>query len=565
MFKKENLFRVSAFIPEFIKPGDIENNLNQVSKLLKMVDTESDLVLVSYGSLSGIVDKNSTFKNFKDVRLGIDRAARELQKKLDKSNLVYSIIIPEFDSFILIKPRETIWLDENYLLIKHPDEENEGDFVIQLFTDYEIPKHSSKIVAYLPAIPRKDICGDNFISTISGLNRCFAILVDTCPTVDDVNIFGSSDIIADELDTDIQEKTNFGYFDVDLDRCRCGGEDEYWENKKFSSEFLVVDNSEFTEERNCINYLRIFTQDWYLDNVFNGQVKGTTAKLLKLGNPNLKCLVGVSGGSDSTLTLLVLKAVYENLGWDKKNIVGVTMPCFGTTDRTKNNALKLMEALGITSMDINIGDSVTSHLKEINHLLTDTNNTYENAQARMRTLTLFDLANDLGGIVIGTGDLSEAWLGWCTYGGDNLCVYNPNAYVLKTQVLGILGRIRDDSKDSDYPLYEVLDDIIETPISPELVRGGSEKQRTEDIIGPYILHDYFICGFLEGWNKEKVLSMCYRYLMPSYTKSEVEVWLGVNVSRFSGSQFKRAMKIPGPKANWINVNYLDNLPNDLIL
>jgi NAD+ synthase (glutamine-hydrolysing) len=193
----------------------------------------------------------------------------------------------------------------------------------------------------------------------------------------------------------------------------------------------------------------------------------------------------------------VVYEAYRRLEWDPTNIVGVTMPCFGTTDRTKNNAINLMKELGVTCKEIPIHKSVSSHFTEIGHDIGNHNNTYENAQARMRTLTLFDLANDIGGVVIGTGDLSEDWLGWCTYGGDNLCTYNPNGYVLKTQVLNIL-RLLSESEGGykNERVGAILKDIYETPISPELIPGG--KQESEDIIGPYSLHDFFICGFLEG-------------------------------------------------------------------
>lgn len=554
MIKKANLFRISAFIPTLIKPGDVKGNLEKVSELFQNVDAHSDLVVVSYGSLSGIIDSSSDLYRIKDITDRVWDAMCELQRRLTNEGFDYSILIPERDTFFLIEKGHG-----GPEMLKDGRLRFQDHRIIQLFSEIELPKQSSSLIIYFQKMSESgNVYIDEFVNVVSGLNHCFAMSVDVCQNLSDTEICWSGIIMSengDNIESEGDDITGFStsYFDVDLDRCY-RNEIENIEN---IYELSCADYSDIHEFCTSDNYsTALLDPDYKL--IFTNQVRGTISKLVKLPAP-VKCVVGVSGGSDSTLTLLVLKEAYDTLGWDPKNIVGVTLPCFGTTERTKGNALKLMEALGITSKEINITESVTSHLGEIEHLLTDINNTYENAQARMRTLTLFDYANDIGGVVIGTGDYSEEWLGWCTYGGDNLCVYNPNANILKTQVLGIIRSIADQELHN-LPLKSVLEDILDTPISPELIRGGNKNQKSEDIIGPYLLHDFFICGFLDGWSGEKIKYLANEYL--DYTEDEIEKWFEVNVRRFSGSQFKRAMKIPGPQANLIDTS-LDDLPNDL--
>ena len=255
--------------------------------------------------------------------------------------------------------------------------------IIQLFSGLELPKKPSSLIIYFQKSGEENVYTDEFVSVVSGLNHCFAMSVDVCQNLSDTEICWSGIIMSEngeiiEAEGDNITSFNTSYFDVDLDRC--------YKNE--------IENIENIYELSCIDYSDsedstvhvLHTADNYATilhnhkHIFKNQVRGTISKLVKLPAP-VKCVVGVSGGSDSTLTLLVLAEAYDTLGWDPKNIVGVTLPCFGTTERTKGNALKLMEALGITSKEINITESVTSHLGEIEHLLTNTNNTYENAQA----------------------------------------------------------------------------------------------------------------------------------------------------------------------------------------
>ena len=207
-------------------------------------------------------------------------------------------------------------------------------------------------------------------------------------------------------------------------------------------------------------------------------------------------VVGISGGLDSTLALLVTARAFDALGVDRKKIMAVTMPCFGTTDRTYRNACKMSEMLGATLKEVPIGDSVAQHFKDIGHDMEDHSVTYENAQARERTQVIMDIANQKNGMVIGTGDMSELALGWATYNGDHMSMYGVNGSVPKTLVRHLVRYYADTCEDKT--LAEVLYDVLDTPVSPELLppKDGEIAQKTEDLVGPYELHDFFLYYFL---------------------------------------------------------------------
>ena len=251
-----------------------------------------------------------------------------------------------------------------------------------------------------------------------------------------------------------------------------------------------------------------------------------------------KCVIGVSGGLDSTLALLVICEAFDRLGYDRKNIYGLTMPCFGTSDRTHSNAWKLMEALGITAMEINIGAAVSQHFADIGQDPGKHDVTYENAQARERTQILMDLSNKVGGIVIGTGDLSEISLGWCTYNGDHMSMYGVNSGVPKTLMRAMVRQIA-----KGHPCESTLIDIVDTPVSPELVPG----QVTEDTIGPYELHDFFLEKVLAGEAPRSVLADTQNAFKGTYDSTTILKWLKTFYRRFFTQQFKRACSPCGPK------------------
>ena len=280
--------------------------------------------------------------------------------------------------------------------------------------------------------------------------------------------------------------------------------------------------------------------------IFGIQSAGLRQRLSIL---NAKAVIGVSGGLDSTLALLVCVNAMKMLGKPASDVVGVTMPCFGTTDRTYQNALKLMQALGVTIREVDIRDAVLKHFENIGHDPAVYDTVYENAQARERTQVLMDLAGKLGGIVVGTGDLSESALGWCTYNADQMSMYNVNSSVPKTLIPYLL---RSLAETEDFvPMRDVLLDIVDTPISPELLppdTQGNIRQQTEDIVGPYALHDfslYYVVRY--GFTPTKIYTMACRAFSGVYDADTVKKWLQVFYHRFFSQQFKRNCMPEGVK------------------
>ena len=259
--------------------------------------------------------------------------------------------------------------------------------------------------------------------------------------------------------------------------------------------------------------------------------------------------IGVSGGLDSTLALLVCVQTADMLGYDRERIVGVTMPGFGTSGRTYQNALRLMEELGVTHREISIREVTTRHLTDIAHNMDIHDATYENAQARIRTLILMDLANELNGLVVGTGDLSELALGWCTYNGDQMSMYSVNAGIPKTLVRYMVRYAAENLYGE--PLRTILLDVVDTPVSPELLptdEKGEIAQKTEDKVGPYDLHDFFIYYFLRyGFTREKIKYMALQAFEDRYDEPTIEKWLNTFMRRFCTQQFKRSAMPDGPK------------------
>ena len=261
-------------------------------------------------------------------------------------------------------------------------------------------------------------------------------------------------------------------------------------------------------------------------------------------------VVGLSGGLDSTLAVLITGLAMKMLDRPMTDIVAVTMPCFGTTDRTKNNAVILAEQMGATLRPADISASVRSHFKDIGHGMEDHSVTFENGQARERTQVLMDIANQTGGIVIGTGDLSELALGWCTYNGDHMSMYGVNASIPKTLVRHLVAYLARDNAKKDEALHDVLEDILDTPVSPELLPAvkGEISQRTEDLVGPYELHDFFLYYILRwGFSPRKVYRLALYALGKQYSQEVILKWLKTCYRRFFSQQFKRNCLPDGPK------------------
>ena len=261
-------------------------------------------------------------------------------------------------------------------------------------------------------------------------------------------------------------------------------------------------------------------------------------------------VVGLSGGLDSTLALLITALAMGMLNRPASDIIAITMPCFGTTDRTKNNAVILAERMGATLRTVPIGETVKSHFRDIGQSMADQNVTYENAQARERTQVLMDVANQTGGLVIGTGDLSELALGWCTYNGDHMSMYAVNASIPKTLVRYLVEHVARENLKKDQDLTHVLEDILDTPVSPELLPAvqGEISQRTEDLVGPYELHDFFLYYVLRwGFGPRKVLRLAEQALGRTYSRAVILKWLHSFYRRFFAQQFKRSCLPDGPK------------------
>lgn len=290
------------------------------------------------------------------------------------------------------------------------------------------------------------------------------------------------------------------------------------------------------------------------EEIFNIQLMGLAKRIVHTGAKHL--ILGISGGLDSTLALLVCVKAFDKLGMNRKDIIGVTMPGFGTTDRTYRNAITLMGSLGVTIREISIADAVEQHFKDIGHDISVHDVTYENAQARERTQILMDLSNELGGIVVGTGDLSELALGWATYNGDHMSMYGVNASVPKTLIQHMVRYVAESGVDEKSRV--TLLDIVDTPISPELTpadESGEIRQKTEDLVGPYELHDFFLYYFLRfGFRPKKLFFLACRAFEGVYDEIIVQKWLVVFLRHFFSQQFKRSCLPDGPKVGNVSLS-----------
>lgn len=309
-------------------------------------------------------------------------------------------------------------------------------------------------------------------------------------------------------------------------------------SRKYSKYPFVPSNEDKREER-CKEIINIQSS--------------ALAKRLKHTNIK-KCVIGVSGGLDSTLAFLVIKKAFEKLKIDNKNIIAVTMPGFGTTNRTYENALDLIKINNATLKEIDIKKACLVHYSDIDQDINNHDITYENAQARERTKILMDIANKENALVIGTGDLSELALGWCTYNGDHMSMYSVNSSIPKTLVKYLVKYIADTDKKNKKVLY----DILSTPISPELLPAdekGNIKQITEDKIGPYILHDFYLYHFFRyGASPKKIYMLAVNTFENEYSKEEILKWLKVFIKRFFTQQFKRSCMPDGVKVGSISLS-----------
>ncbi len=290
------------------------------------------------------------------------------------------------------------------------------------------------------------------------------------------------------------------------------------------------------------------------EEIFEIQVMGLAKRLTHTNSKSV--VVGISGGLDSTLALLVCVKTFDKLDLPRKGIIGITMPGFGTTDRTYNNALNLMASLGVSIKEISIKEACIQHFKDIEHDMTRHDVTYENSQARERTQILMDYANKVNALVIGTGDLSELALGWATYNGDHMSMYGVNGSIPKTLVKYLVGWVAQNGVD--YESRNTLLDIVDTPISPELIPAdeqGNIKQKTEDLVGPYELHDFFLYHFLRfGFRPSKIFYLAGVAFRGEYSDETIKKWLTTFCRRFFQQQFKRSCLPDGPKVGSVSLS-----------
>ena len=301
--------------------------------------------------------------------------------------------------------------------------------------------------------------------------------------------------------------------------------------------------------------------------ILAAQVAGLTTRLEHIHCR--KAVIGVSGGLDSTLALLVTVLAFDGLGIPRGNIIGVTMPGFGTTHRTHDNSVDLMKGLGITSREVSIVPAVRQHFADIGQDESNHDLTYENSQARERTQLLMDIAGKEGGIVVGTGDLSELALGWCTYNGDHMSMYSVNASVPKTLVRTLVRWAADNKFGDSGDIHGTLLDIVDTPISPELLpadKDGKIAQKTEDSVGPYELHDFFLYHFFRsGAGPDKLLFLARKAFAGEYDEATLRKWLETFLKRFFQQQFKRSCLPDGPKVGSVSLSPRGDwrMPSDL--
>lgn len=352
------------------------------------------------------------------------------------------------------------------------------------------------------------------------------------------------------------------YGDIDLDRIKNERRKMTTYDSKDEEDYTVVtfemnmDNNELSAKINNMPFVPgdIAKRNERCEEILTIQAMGLKKRL---EHTNAKsAVIGISGGLDSTLALLVTVRAFDMLGRDRKGIVAVTMPGFGTTDRTYDNALKMIEKLGTTFIEINISDAANEHFKAIGHDSSIYDVTYENVQARQRTLYLMNLANQYNGFVVGTGDLSELALGWATYNGDHMSMYGVNASIPKTLVRHLVRYYADTCDDIE--LNKVLMDVLDTPVSPELLPpqdNGEIAQKTEDLVGPYELHDFFMYYMLRlGYTPKKIYYLARNAFEGIYDDETILKWLKTFYRRFFAQQFKRSCLPDGPKVGTVAVS-----------
>lgn len=377
-------------------------------------------------------------------------------------------------------------------------------------------------------------------------------------------VFSGQNIISENATILAESKrftTGITYADIDVEKLsserrrtntyKCSTDDKIY----FSTFDMDIKHTKLSRTFACTPFVPSDKTDLAnrCEEILTMQATGLATRLAHTGIKNV--VLGLSGGLDSTLALVVCVHAFDMLSLDRKNIHTVTMPCFGTTKRTKSNAQLLAEAYGVSFEDINITSAVRQHFADINHNEAITDITYENSQARERTQILMDLSNKYSGLVIGTGDLSELALGWATYNGDHMSMYAVNVSIPKTLVRYLTAY---EAEKSNGVLKDVLLDVLDTPVSPELLppdNNGEIAQKTEDVVGPYELHDFFLYYLVRfGFSPSKIYYLAKLSFADKYDNATIKKWLTVFVKRFFTQQFKRSCLPDGPKVGSVTLS-----------
>ena len=405
---------------------------------------------------------------------------------------------------------------------------------------------------------------EELVRTQSG--RCMAAYVYSSAGVGESTtdtVFGGHAIISEYGTTLVQNErfslqSNLITADVDLERLRWLrlNESSYSDGRRKKTRIIKVENlpsiSKLERYINPMPFVpsRYAEKEHRCDEIVHIQAHGL---IKRMSHAHIKkAVIGISGGLDSTLALLSTHRAFEIMGWDATNIIAVTMPGFGTTSRTKSNALKLCEALGVTLKTIDITDISLKEFEAIGHDKDEHSVTYENVQARARTSILMNMANKECGLVIGTGDLSEIALGWSTYNGDHMSMYSLNSGIPKTLIQYVIEYYK-----SNVSIADIIDDILDTPISPELLPHEEDEivQETESIVGPYELHDFFLYHFIKyGANPTKIRFLASMAFENKYDEETITKWLKLFLRRFFTQQFKRSCMPDGPKVGTISLS-----------
>ena len=594
MNKKHGFIRVGAVVPE-IKVANVTNNVEEIVKQIKQVDKEG-IQLVAFPELS---ITGYTCGDLFNNRTLVINALEGLKKIVDETkkfdvitvlglpllvdNLLYNVAAVIKKGEILgIVPKNNLNNTELRWFNKFEDVKNIklfgedvlfGNLVFKDVNDSainfginigdEINEYNGvSLVVNITA--SYDIVGKheyrkNKLNVFTKDHKCNLVYVSSGVTESTTDYVYSGYAAIYEVGKLLVENDrydfNSNHIGVDVDNYRVI-------NNKVELTGIVVDvefkdvNEELVRHYNIYPFIpeNEINRKERFNEIINIQALGLARRLKHTGLK--KCVLGISGGLDSTLAFLIVIEAYRKLGISNDNLIGVTMPGFGTTGRTYNNALSLMEKYGVTVREVSIKDACIQHFKDIGLDENDRSVTYENAQARERTQILMDIANQEAALVVGTGDLSELILGWCTYNGDHMSMYCVNGGVPKTLVRHLVGYYAEIEENEE--CKKTILDILDTPISPELLppdKKGNIEQQTESLVGPYVLHDFFLYHFLRyGASVDKVKYIALQAFDGMYTEEDINKWLTMFVKRFFSQQFKRSCLPDGPKIGTVGIS-----------